>query len=113
MVTVSLSGVGHQQLTPVAIVRHSMRIVDQARQMGGLDTLLQSPANHLERYKAQRFVSTCPTIRGTAKVSDSNKMNREWLLDMSYLVRLSLATVVAANYITAEVKVLHIVIEDL
>jgi hypothetical protein len=37
-------------------------------------------------------------------------MNRKWLLDMSYLFRLSLAAVVAAHYISAEVKVLHIVI---
>jgi len=40
-------------------------------------------------------------------------MNRKWLLDMGYLFRLSLATIVAANYISEEVKVLHIVIQDL
>jgi hypothetical protein len=60
------------------------------------------------------MISRCPSIRGAAKVSDaSNKMNRKWLLHMSYLIRLRLAKVVAANYITAEVKVLHIVIQDL
>jgi hypothetical protein len=37
-------------------------------------------------------------------------MNRKWLLDMSYLFRLSLATVVAANHIPEKLKVLHIVI---
>jgi len=40
-------------------------------------------------------------------------MNRKWLLDMSYMIRLSLAKVVAANYISEEVKVLHIIIQDL
>jgi hypothetical protein len=40
-------------------------------------------------------------------------MNRKWLLDMSYLLPWSLATVVAANYISEELKVLHIVIQDL
>jgi hypothetical protein len=40
-------------------------------------------------------------------------MNRKWLLDMGYLFRLSLVTVAATNCISAEVKVLHIVIQDL
>jgi hypothetical protein len=40
-------------------------------------------------------------------------MNRKWLLDLSYMIRSSLATVVATNCISADVKVLHIVIQDL
>ncbi len=40
-------------------------------------------------------------------------MNPKWFLDGGYLIRLSVAAVVAAHYISAEVKVLHIVIQDL
>jgi hypothetical protein len=40
-------------------------------------------------------------------------VNCKRLLDMSYMVRLSLAAIVAANYISADVKVLHIIIQDL
>jgi hypothetical protein len=40
-------------------------------------------------------------------------MNHKWLLDMSYLLRLNLATLVTANYISEELKVLHVVIQDL
>jgi len=40
-------------------------------------------------------------------------MNPKCLLDMSCMISLSFATVVAANYISAEIKVLHIVIQDL
>ena len=40
-------------------------------------------------------------------------MNRKWLLDGGYLIPLSLATVVATNCISADVKVLHIVTQDL
>jgi hypothetical protein len=40
-------------------------------------------------------------------------MDRKWLLDVSYLFRLNLTTVVAANYISEELKVLHVVIQDL
>jgi hypothetical protein len=40
-------------------------------------------------------------------------MNGKCFLDMSYLFRSGLATVVAANYISEELKVLHIVIQDL
>jgi hypothetical protein len=39
----------------------------------------------------------------------SNKMNGKWFLDMRYLIRSRLAE---ANYISAEVKVFHIVIQD-
>jgi hypothetical protein len=45
-----------------------------------------------------------------ANVSDaSNEMDRKWFLDMRYLVSSRLAM---ANYISAEVKVFHIVIQD-
>jgi hypothetical protein len=40
-------------------------------------------------------------------------MNRKWLLDLGYLSRLSLVTVVTANCISVDLKVFHIVIEDL
>jgi hypothetical protein len=39
-------------------------------------------------------------------------MNRKCFLDMSYMLRLSILTIVAANYISANVKVLHIIIQD-
>jgi hypothetical protein len=40
-------------------------------------------------------------------------MNYKCLLDMSCMIRLSLTTLVGANYKSAQVKVLHIVIQDL
>jgi hypothetical protein len=40
-------------------------------------------------------------------------MNDKWLLIMSYVIRLSVVTVVMANYISADVKILHIIIQDL
>ena len=39
-------------------------------------------------------------------------MNGKCFLDMRYMLRLSILTIVAANYISANVKVLHIIIQD-
>ena len=41
------------------------------------------------------------------------EMNPEWFLDVSYMLSLSFATVVVANYISETVKVFHIVIQNL
>jgi hypothetical protein len=40
-------------------------------------------------------------------------MDHKWLLDMGYVFRLNLAALVTANYISEELKVLHVVIQDL
>jgi hypothetical protein len=41
------------------------------------------------------------------------KMDDKRLLIMSYEIRLSVVTVVMANYISVDVKILHIIIQNL
>ena len=42
-----------------------------------------------------------------------NKVDCKWLLNVRFMICLTLAAKVAANYISEAVKVVHIVIQDL